>query len=99
MRDLTDLERKLIEEGIDADALLTSRTFVETFGILRRNITEGMVDTQPHEVKKREMLYYMLAALKDIEQLLKASSIARAQIEAEVKTDELLQHQQLDNFE
>ena len=41
---------------------------------------------------------FMLAALKDIENLLKASSVARAQIEAEVKEDELLQQQQLDNF-
>jgi hypothetical protein len=99
MRDLTDLEKKLIEEGIHSDALLSSPTFVETFTKLRSTITTAMVETDPHEVKKREMLYYMLAALKDIEQLLKASSAARAQIEAEVKEDELLQHQQLDNFQ
>jgi hypothetical protein len=99
MRDLTDLEKQLVEKGIHADALLASPTFVETFGTLRNTITEAMVGTDPHEVKKREMLYYMLAALKDIEQLLKATSQHRAQIEAEVKEDELLESQQLDNFE
>ena len=98
MRDLTDLEKKLVEEGIQSDALLASPFFVETFSKLRNTITEAMVGTDPHEVKKREMLYYMLASLKDIENLLKATSVARAQIEAEVKEDELLQQQQLDNF-
>jgi hypothetical protein len=99
MRDLSELEKKLVEEGIQADALLASPFFADVFTKLRSTITTAMVDTDPHEVKKREMLYYMLAALKDIEHLLKASSVARAQIEAEVKQDELLQHQQLDNFE
>ena len=98
MRDLTELEKKLIEKGIQADALLASPFFVETFQVLRGTITDAMVSTDPHEVKKREMLYFMMDSLKDIENLLKASSVARAQIEAEVKEDELLQQQQLDNF-
>jgi hypothetical protein len=100
MRDLTDLEKKIVEEGIRADVLLENQTFWAHYEKLRERITKAMVDTDPHEVKKREMLYYMLAGLKDIHQLLLATSQHRAQIEAEVKEDELLLKGQLtDNFE
>lgn len=96
-RDLTDLERQIIEKGIEVGAFLDP-VFKDACKELHDLFKDAIVTTQPHEEKKREMLYYLNAALTDLETLLNAAVIARAQVEAEALADEQLAATEMDNF-
>lgn len=94
-RDLTDLEKKLVEKGIRCGALLANPVFTETLSELHAILKDAIVDTSPHEEKKRQMLYYMNAGLTDLENLLMNATLLRTEAEAAVIADET---EEQDNF-
>lgn len=94
-RALTELEMKIVEKGIQANALLSNPVFTDTVVELHAILKDAIAETHPHEQKKREMLYYMNAALTDLENLLKAAVAHRTQTEEVAEPDEPEQ----DNFE
>lgn len=87
-RELTDLEKQLVERGIQADALFANPTITEAVNELSDFLADAIIQTSPGEVSKRESLYHQHKGLMDLVGLLKDYSARRAQIEAEVEQQE-----------
>lgn len=81
-RELTDLEKQMVERGIQADVLFANPTITEVVNELSDFLADAIIQTSPAERDKRESLYYMHKGLMDLTGLLKDYSARRAQLEA-----------------
>lgn len=88
MREYTNEEQELIRQGQLAEAALTNPALASAFNELSEQLRNAIVNTQPNENDKREKVYYLHAALKELVGILNYRVNLKNGIEAEKANDE-----------
>lgn len=66
MKELTPDEQKAVKEGEDAAALLENSAMASAINDLSETIVNAIISTSLEEAEKRERLYFMHSALKEL---------------------------------
>lgn len=87
-RNLTDEEKRLVEVGIEAEHLISSRTFADAINALSEQLSNAILATKLPDTASRERLYMMHSCLNELVAILKSRVAAKDNIERMVNDDE-----------
>lgn len=80
-RELTDRERQIVQQGLQAEALLSNVTFESVIKSLCHEAMAQWADSKPAQEEDRERQYYFYQGLKAIEAELTGRVQAKDEIE------------------
>lgn len=85
---MTELEQKLYERGVHADALLNDLEVQTCFAELSQGLLDALANTDPTAKDKRETYYYMHRGLQDLQALLTSLSQFKEQQDNQDETED-----------
>lgn len=86
---LTEEQQATIDNGVAAAKLLQDPVFNSVLNDLANACVQGIVSSEPKEVKKREDHYFMHVALQSIHGILRTRIAAAIKLQADLDADVL----------
>jgi hypothetical protein len=87
MKQLTAEEQALYQKGVEAEALLTNPAMASAINELSDNITSTLLATNRDESEKRERMYFLHNALKELVAILNHRVAVKQNLDAAVADD------------
>jgi hypothetical protein len=88
MRELSDAEQALFKNGQDAEAFLSNPAMADAINELSENLANAILATDVAESGKRERIYLLHTALKELVAIMNHRVSLKANLEAEMADPE-----------
>lgn len=85
---MTELEQKLYERGVHADALLNNPEVQSCIAELSHGLLDAIANTDPSAKDKRETYYYMHRGLQSLTELLTSLTQFKEQMDEQDETED-----------
>lgn len=88
MKDLTAEEQELHKKGVEAQEFLSNPAMASAINELSESIGNTMLNSAPEETDKRERLYHLHTALKELVAILNHRVSVKQNLEAQMDEPE-----------